>query len=697
MKVRFSIRYKFLTVTTFLLIGCVALYLLLASTIFSRDKIELVYDLNKSTVTNLSSELDAVMTSVLDKMELFALLSNSSVNLKKEFSRILENDPNIVFLSSTNQLRKSQRVEFLHKNFGKTYGVDKGFFSDEVASKVKVPLEEIKKSGLAYWNATIPNGPPIIGVGRSVIQENSKGLPVNQYAVISYVRLDRIVKLISELKINQISIVDDRGEILVSSMTNSLESKFKEARWSLFELAKNNPLHVGVLEYKNSEGYEMLGGFSKSKKNNFFVLSRVPTNRVFAVVDQLINRSIVFGLIVVTFTFIAAILFSRSITRPLDTLVGAMRNVSKGSLSEHIVLKTSDETAVLAQSYNTMIDDLKKSRDQLGEINRDLEQNVKDRTAKLEEQNRAVKQAQEALIKTTRLASVGEIAGRAAHEILNPLTSIMTRIKKVSDKIQGSAVEDIKFLAEIQSNWENDYDKGGFDKLVEEWKRASDVSTDSSLWDEDMANFKDVNKSVEDHLVSLDSDMMFLLSESQRISKIVQSMRSLSIVKGRKASYGAHKLLKESVNIMADLFSQAEIEIEEHFAAEKDQVLVDKDEFIQSLTNLLRNSLQAVQEVEGSEYKPKIGIITRIEDKKLVIDVVDNGPGIDKQYVPKLFETQFSTKDRDEGTGLGLSISRRFIRAYGGDITYIGEMSDWKTTFRIVLPLHLERGKEVAA
>ena len=145
MKVRFSIRYKFLTVTTFLLIGCVALYLLLASTIFSRDKIELVYDLNKSTVTNLSSELDAVMTSVLDKMELFALLSNSSVNLKKEFSRILENDPNIVFLSSTNQLRKSQRVEFLHKNFGKTYGVDKGFFSDEVASKVKVPLEEIKK------------------------------------------------------------------------------------------------------------------------------------------------------------------------------------------------------------------------------------------------------------------------------------------------------------------------------------------------------------------------------------------------------------------------------------------------------------------------------------------------------------------------------------------------------------------------
>ena len=433
MKVKFSIRYKFLVVTTLLLISSVAMYLFLASKIFSRDKIELVFDLNKSTVTNLSSELDAVMTSVADKMELFALVSDSGANLKREFSRILENDSNIVFLSSTNQLNKSNKVEFVHKDFSKTYGVDQKFFAKELPEQIPVPVEEIKKQGLAYWNATIPNGPPIIGVGRSVIQEDQKGLPVNQFAVVSYIRLDRIAKLIGDLKLNEISIVNNKGETLVTSMTNSLESKIQDGTWALYDLAKSNPLNVGVLEYENASRQSMLGGFSKSKKNNFYVLSRVPTHKVFAVVDQLVTRSIVFALIFLSLTFIAAILFSRSITRPLDRLVGAMRGVSQGSLSDHIDIRTSDETAVLAGSFNTMIDDLKKSRDQLEEINRDLEQKVKDRTAKLEEQNRAVKQAQEALLRTTRLASVGEIAGRAAHEILNPLTSIMTRIKKVTD------------------------------------------------------------------------------------------------------------------------------------------------------------------------------------------------------------------------------------------------------------------------
>ncbi len=692
MKVKFSIRYKFLAVTTLLLLSCVTLYLLLASTIFSRDKTELVFDLNKSTVHNIRSEMEAVFSSVSDKLELFALISQSKLKVKKEFHRILDNDDTIVYVHSTNSNKFQKTSEYSQKKFLQTYGLEKKYFKETLPGIRPVPMDEIKTNGLAYWNATVDGGPFLVGVGRSVVQEDARGVAVSQFAVISYVRMDRVAKMINELRTNEVSIVSDQGQVIVGYGA-------KDAKpWELFSLAQKNPLNLGVLEYQDQQGKKMLGGFSKSTKNRFYVLSRVASDKVFAVVENLVYRSIVFGLIIVTLTFIAAILFSRSITRPLDTLVDGMKEVSGGTLSKHIELRTVDETAVLASSFNRMIDDLKESRDQLEEINRDLEQKVKDRTKMLEEQNRAVKQAQEALLKTTRLASVGEIAGRAAHEILNPLTSIMTRIKKVSDKIEGNAVTDIQFLAEIQSSWENDFKSGGFEKLIEEWQKPSEVNRDSNLWNEDMSHLKEVNKNVVDQLTSLTSDMKFLLSESQRISKIVQSMRSLSIVKGNKAKYSAHKLLHESVNIMGDLFAQNDVEVVEWYEAKQDEIVVDRDEFIQSLTNLLRNSLQAVQEIDREGYKPKIGLLTRIEEGELIIEVVDNGTGIEPEHRNKLFETQFSTKDREEGTGLGLSISRRFIRAYGGDIKFMGDNDNWNAVFRITLPAkEVERPMEAAA
>ena len=89
----------------------------------------------------------------------------------------------------------------------------------------------------------------------------------------------------------------------------------------------------------------------------------------------------------------------------------------------------------MAASFNHMIVDLKESREQLEQINLELEDKVKESTHQLEKQNQAVKEAQEALLRTTRLAAVGEIAGRAAHEVLNPLTSILSRVQRVKDKL----------------------------------------------------------------------------------------------------------------------------------------------------------------------------------------------------------------------------------------------------------------------
>jgi len=367
--------------------------------------------------------------------------------------------------------------------------------------------------------------------------------------------------------------------------------------------------------------------------------------------------------------------------------MGGMEKVSAGDLNTQINIKSADEISVLAKSFNLMITDLKESREKLEESNRELENKVKERTRQLEKQNQAVKEAQEALLKTTRLAAVGEIAGRAAHEVLNPLTALMARVQQMQKKLKSDAQSETDILKDIQAAWLKDHDSGGFEKLVKGWTESSQLNKKMNIWQEDMDNVSQVIKGWEDKVGQLMKDSDFLISEGNRINRIVGGMRSLSVVRGERREVAAHGVLHECVNIMADLFNQNEISIVESFEAPNDLIYVDRDEFIQSMTNLLRNSLQAIQvAMKSGPYKGKVELKTTSSEKGFVIEVVDNGVGISPEHQRELFESQFSTKSREEGTGLGLSISRRFMRAFGGDIEFVESMPMVKTVFRISLP-----------
>jgi len=69
-----------------------------------------------------------------------------------------------------------------------------------------------------------------------------------------------------------------------------------------------------------------------------------------------------------------------------------------------------------------------------------------------------------------------------------------------------------------------------------------------------------------------------------------------------------------------------------------------------------------------SSYKPTVSIITKKIGDKVEIRVTDNGDGIPKKIVDKIFQPFFTTKPTGQGTGLGLSLSYDIIKAHGGEI-----------------------------
>jgi signal transduction histidine kinase len=106
----------------------------------------------------------------------------------------------------------------------------------------------------------------------------------------------------------------------------------------------------------------------------------------------------------------------------------------------------------------------------------------------------------------------------------------------------------------------------------------------------------------------------------------------------------------------------------------------------QVLLNLLVNAVQAI-EASGRQGDGRIRVATRQDGDQLILEVEDNGTGIDPKDLPHLFDPFFTTKPVGEGTGLGLSISHGIITGHGGRIEVDSRPGEG-SCFRIHLPLH---------
>ena len=145
MKSIFSIRYKFLLVTTLLLVLCVGTYLILAASIMKQDKTELVYDYNRSTVTNIASDLESFFRSVSDRLELSAFFYQSSHGKEKRILKsLLDNDSDTVFVAASSNFKDISQTFHINTELLDTYGITSEFFINTIENIKPIPFEKIK-------------------------------------------------------------------------------------------------------------------------------------------------------------------------------------------------------------------------------------------------------------------------------------------------------------------------------------------------------------------------------------------------------------------------------------------------------------------------------------------------------------------------------------------------------------------------
>jgi len=305
------------------------------------------------------------------------------------------------------------------------------------------------------------------------------------------------------------------------------------------------------------------------------------------------------------------------LAKPLQKIFQAMQQVGGKDLDVALEFKQKDEMGRLANDFNQMVFSLKMAEEERNEEHRELTK-----------ANQELKEAQQKLIQSAKMAAVGQLAGGVAHEINNPLTGVLNNIQLIKMEVEA---------------------KKEFN--LSEFKEILDVVEESAL----------------------------------RCKRITQGLLDFS-----RAGKRPHQPTNINEAIEATLIlAEREIRIENiklirELSNEPLLVLADSHQLQQVFLDIINNAKWAMQEKKQGELRIKTQIDP--ERKSVMISFSDTGCGILPENLSHIFEPFFTTKKLGEGTGLGLSISYGIIKEHNGTIAVESEGRDKGAAFRITLP-----------
>ena len=275
----------------------------------------------------------------------------------------------------------------------------------------------------------------------------------------------------------------------------------------------------------------------------------------------------------------------------------------------------------------------------------------------LKDLNSKLSDAQDKLVQSEKLASIGQLAAGVAHEINNPIGYIFSNFGTLE-----------KYLADLF-------------EMLSAYEAAEGQLAGTPV----AASLKALRERVE--LGFLKDDIPTLMNESKegitRVRKIVQDLKDFSRVDAHQEWVWAdlHQGINSTLNIVSNEVKYKAEVVKAY--GELPDVFCLPSELNQVIMNLLVNAAHAITAERG-----QITIRTGCDEGKTRawLEVADNGSGIAKENLSRIFDPFFTTKPVGKGTGLGLSLSYGIIKKHHGQLDVSSEVGVG-TTFRVTLPV----------
>ena len=176
--------------------------------------------------------------------------------------------------------------------------------------------------------------------------------------------------------------------------------------------------------------------------------------------------------------------------------------------------------------------------------------------------------------------------------------------------------------------------------------------------------------------------------ENRRLSHLVENLLNTAAIekdefKLNKAEWEVHKIIKEVVENFRIKFEQNDVNVEINLNAERSLIYADKFHITNCINNLIDNAFKY------SKENPEIKIKTESDAEMISIEISDNGIGIKKQELNRIFETFYRVSTGNlhdvKGNGIGLSYVKKMIEVHGGNVSVKSKINEG-SKFTIRLP-----------
>ncbi|MCZ8155765.1 MAG: ATP-binding protein [Leptospira sp.] len=352
------------------------------------------------------------------------------------------------------------------------------------------------------------------------------------------------------------------------------------------------------------------------------------------------------------------------------------------------------------------------------EQNELLENKIGERTKDLEKSLKDLADAQEILIRSEKMTILGQMIAGISHEINNPISAIKSSYENLNTEFQNLlddnsdyfksyqnlSVSERSFLARIRElNGRNFENSSSVSKRARKKVLLSELNSKSITISEELVellleygfetldpdsltvirseNFRKVIELAHSQ-IGIEKSLFIIENSVQRVSKIIFALKSYNYTNPKADPIEVD--LAESIEIVLTIYEnlwKRKIKIHKNYTSPH-KIIANPEEIIQVWTNILHNSFQAI-EGSGNIW---INILSNSND--VIVEIIDDGSGIDKSIQDKIFEPFFTTKKYGNGTGLGLDIVRKLLQKMGASLNFSSSPGNTKFTFTFPITGH---------
>ncbi len=510
-------------------------------------------------------------------------------------------------------------------------------------------------------------------------------------------------------KLTDIFIFNSSNNILSYSSIQNSSQNFFPASSDIFKILDSGQIYITQKDKNILSAYYKLNFFDDSYLLINDDINEIIYNHLFETAKAITaynnlekntsNFQISFSMIYVLFSvclLLVAILIgfmmAHKLSTPITNLIKSSEKVSKGDFDAKIEeINDSDEISLLLKSFNKMISEIELSQKQLIDKNIEIENRRLFTEAVLSTLSTGVIALDINFSIKLINKSVSQIIDKSEEDLIGSnffdiFQNSMNIKKNIDKKIYKNLSEQIEF--NLKNNTRNLFIKFSLEKnenkiigyvvtiddltsliLAEKHAAWSDIARKIAHEIKNpLTPIKLSAERIEKKIKDNDINKENFISLAGTISKQVDDIGKLIDEFSSFARLPQAEIKKddfsEVVNECFDLYSGSYSKIKFNIDNKYNEILCFFDRFQISLVlnNITKNAIEAVEKLKN----PSISFLVTKNDNIVNLDIIDNGIGIDKKLINKIFEPYYTTKDK--GTGLGLSICKKIIEEHSGEI-----------------------------